>query len=192
MRWNRHSEIEGRHAFLSASKYHWLRYSPEDLIDKYNNSMNAAYGTRLHAWASETIRLGIKQIESHQTLNMYINDAIGFRMEVEQPLVYTENAFGTADAICFRMDPETERFVLRIFDLKNGVNKASGDQLLVYAAFFCLEYKIRPAEIDYDLRIYQNDEIFPIEVTHEDVTQAMGIVVAHDKLIKNYNDRMGV
>ena len=47
---------------------------------------------------------------------------------------------------------------LRIHDLKTGVTPASMDQLLVYAGLFCLEYKVKPASISTELRIYQNNE----------------------------------
>jgi hypothetical protein len=32
---------------------------------------------------------------------MYVNDAIGYNMKVEQPLYYSENCFGHADTLCF-------------------------------------------------------------------------------------------
>ena len=35
MKWNDHHELEGTHAFLSASQYHWLNYTDDILIDRY-------------------------------------------------------------------------------------------------------------------------------------------------------------
>lgn len=84
---------------------------------------------------------------------MYVNDAIGYKMSVEQPLYYSDNCFGTADAISFR------RNTLRIHDLKTGITKASMKQLEAYAAIFCLEYAIDPRDIKIELRIYQNKNV---------------------------------
>lgn len=202
MRWNRHSELKDKHSFLSASKYQWIRYTPETLVERYAKSMDAARGTRLHALAHMLISEGIKLPNTGQTLNMYVNDCIGYRMATEQVLAYippgrvTSNAFGTADAINFTRDPETDIPVLRIFDLKNGVTKASGDQLLVYAAYFCLEYllpvKVRPMDIEFDLRIYQNDAIHYVEMDPEDVVYVMDRIVEYDKLIEKMKEEEGV
>lgn len=40
--------------------------------------------------------------------------------------------------------------MLRIHDLKTGISPVHMDQLLIYAALFCLEYKIKPGSIDTD------------------------------------------
>lgn len=153
MRFNRHSELEGRHAFLSASKYHWVRYSDDKFDKVYTTALAAARGTELHDFAAQAIRLGIKMPRTHTTLNDYVNDALGFRMTPEQVLCFSANAFGTADAISFRKN------ILRIHDLKTGVIPAHMEQLEIYAALFCLEYEIPPHTIDMELRIYQNDDI---------------------------------
>jgi len=147
MIFNQHSDLVGKHAFLSASKYHWINYDEERLASAYDKYLTAARGTRLHALAHDLISLGIKLPNTMQTLNMYVNDCIGYRMTTEQVLFYSDNSFGTCDAIKFR-----DR-LLQIFDLKNGENATKETQLEVYAALFCLEYKVRPGEIDYDLRI---------------------------------------
>lgn len=63
-------------------------------------------------------------------MNMYVNDAISFRMVPEQILFYSENCFGTADTIVFRNG------TLRIHDLKTGVVPAHMEQLEIYAALF--------------------------------------------------------
>ena len=59
-------------------------------------------GTELHFFASECIRLGIKLPKTKATLNMYVNDGIGYHMQEEQMLFYSENCFGTTDTISFR------------------------------------------------------------------------------------------
>ena len=114
MKFNDHSKLNGFHAFLGASKYHWLNYDEDKLRIIYANTQASAMGTRLHAFAAEAIDLGRKQPKNKETLNMYINDAIGFKMTPEVVLFYSENCFGTADAISFRNDK------LRIHDLKTG------------------------------------------------------------------------
>lgn len=182
MHFNDHSLIKGMHAFLSPSNYHWVNYTDEKLESRYLTSMASKRGSELHEFASEAIRLGIKLPKTPATLNAYVNDAIGYRMEPEQPLFYSINCFGTADAIAFR------RNKLRIHDLKTGVTKVSGMQLLVYAALFCLEYGYKPFDISYDLRIYQGNEIAPIEVVPEDVARIMDRIITFDRKINELNE----
>lgn len=187
----RHVEIEGRHAFLSPSKYHWINYDDEKIVAAYDKHMTAALGTRLHTWAAETIRLGIRMPDNSKTINMYVNDCIGYRMWIEQPLVYSDNAFGTSDAIWFGDNPDKESLykqLLRIFDLKNGSSPASKTQLECYAALFCLEYKINPMGLEYDLRIYQNDEIVPFETDPVDISFIMDRIVSADSLIESMKE----
>lgn len=172
MRFNKHSELQGLHAFLSPSQYHWIRYSDEKLEDRFLNAMNAKRGTELHEFAKEAIRLKVK-LQGRNTLAMYVNDAIGYRMTPEQMLFYSPHAFGTTDAISFQI----RKKLLRIFDLKNGVTKVSFDQLLVYCALFCLEYQYKPFELEYDLRIYQSDEILTYEVDPTEVLLIMDRIV---------------
>lgn len=155
MNFNKHLELEGRHAFLGASKYAWIRYTKEKLEESYLNQQAKIHGTELHEFASQCIRLRQKLPSSRKTLNMFVNDAIGYRMESEQILYYSENCFGTADAISFKEKGN----VLRIHDLKTGSTPASMDQLLIYTAIFCLEYNKDPHDLDIELRIYQFDDI---------------------------------
>lgn len=151
MIWNDHSKLEGKHAFLSASKYSWINYDEDKLIETHNNFLAAAQGTALHALAAQCIRLGIKLPKTNATLNLHVNDAIGYKMTPEKILYYSPYCFGTADAISFRKN------MLRIHDLKTGVIPAHMEQLEIYAALFCLEYKKNPADLNIELRIYQNN-----------------------------------
>lgn len=183
MKFNRHTNLEGYHAFLGASKYHWINYSDEKLIATYQNYKATLRGTELHDLASKLIKLGEKLPKSKKTLNMYVNDAIGFKMTPEQVLFYSENCFGTADAITFRRDPKTGRNMLRIHDLKTGTTPAHMEQLLIYAALFCLEYHVKPSDIDIELRIYQSDEIVYMNPTAEDVVPVMDKIITADKII---------
>lgn len=177
MNFNKHSNLEGQHAFLGASKYHWINYSDEKVAEAYSKFLATQKGTVLHEFAAKCIQLGQKLPKSHKTLNMYVNDAIGFRLTPEQILYYSENCFGTADAIGFRNG------LLRIHDLKTGVIPAHMEQLEIYAALFCLEYKIKPAEIEMELRIYQSDEILYHKPTVEDIVPIMDRIVTSDKII---------
>lgn len=113
----------------------------------------AQRGTELHDLAAKLIRLGVPLRQNGTTLSMYVNDAIGYRMRPEQPLVYDKNCFGTPDAVSFR------KKILRIHDLKTGLSLASFKQLKCYTALFCLEYLEDPFKIETELRIYQNDDV---------------------------------
>jgi hypothetical protein len=110
---------------------------------------------------------------------MYVNDAIGFRMTPEQPLFYSKNCFGTADAISFRKN------LLRIHDLKTGVTPASMHQLEIYAALFCLEYSVNPKDISIELRIYQSNEIYIHNPDAEDILEIMDKIAKFDKAIED-------
>lgn len=177
MNFNKHSNLEGQHAFLGASKYHWINYSDEKVAEAYSKFLATQKGTVLHEFAAKCIQLGQKLPKSHKTLNMYVNDAIGFRLTPEQILYYSENCFGTADAIGFRNG------LLRIHDLKTGVIPAHMEQLEIYAALFCLEYKIKLAEIEMELRIYQSDEILYHKPTVEDILPIIDRIITSDKII---------
>ena len=182
MNFNRHLNLEGLHAPFSASQSSWLRYDDNKVREVYLNKQAAMMGTRLHAWAKDTIDLGIKQPRSKKTIYAYVNDAIGFKMNTEVVLYYSDRFFGTADAISFRNN------MLRIHDLKTGKTPVHMEQLLIYAALFCLEYKIKPGEIDIELRIYQNDEILYLNPTAEDVVPIMDKIVHFDKLLKEMEE----
>ena len=177
MNFVRHLNLEGLHAPFSPSQPSWLRYDDDKVIDVYANKKAAELGTRLHAWAKDTIDLGMKQPRSKRTICAYINDAIGFKMSTEVVLFYSERFFGTADSISFRNN------LLRIHDLKTGKTAVKMEQLEIYAALFCLEYKIKPGEIDMELRIYQNDEIVVHNPTAEDILPIMDKIVHLDKLL---------
>ena len=177
MNFNRHGNLKGLHAPFSASKPTWLRYDDNKIVEVYTNLRAAELGTRMHDWAQKTIDLGIKQPRSKKTIYAYVNDAIGYHMSTEVVLVYSERFFGTADAISFRDG------LLRIHDLKTGKNPVKMEQLEVYAALFCLEYCIKPGEIEMELRIYQNDEVLVHKPTAEDILPIMDKIVHTDKLL---------
>jgi hypothetical protein len=143
---------------LGGSNYHWLNYSEEKLITVRRNAIAAQQGTELHDLAERLIRHKIYLPDDGTTLSVYVNDAIRYNMETEVLLKYSDNAFGTADALLF------DGSCLRIHDLKTGVMKSSILQLRIYAAFWCLrEFMISPRftpfDICYVLCIYQNGTV---------------------------------
>ena len=184
MNFIKHSNLEGLHAPFSASQSSWLRYDDEKALSVFRKKKAKEMGTRLHAWAAETIELGIKQPRSKKTIYAYINDAIGFKMSTEVVLYYSNNFFGTADAISFRNN------MLRIHDLKTG-ESGHMEQLEVYAALFCLEYKIKPGEIEIELRVYKNDEVMVYNPTAEDILPIMDTIVHFNKVLEKNNYEEG-
>lgn len=183
MNFNRHSNLEGQHAFLGASKYHWINYDETKVAELYSKFLATQKGTILHDFAAQCIRLGQKLPRSQKTLNMYVNDAVGFKMTPEQILYYSENCFGTADAIAFRNG------LLRIHDLKTGVIPAHMEQLEIYAALFCLEYKVKPGEIEIELRLYQGNDIIFLQPTAEDIVPIMDKIISFDKIINKIKEQ---
>lgn len=178
MNFVKHLDLEGQHAFLGASKYHWINYDESKLAESYTNFRAKEKGTMIHDFAAQCIRLGQKLPRSQKTLNMYVNDAIGYKMIPEQVLYFSENCFGTADAIAFRNN------FLRIHDLKTGTIPAHMEQLLIYTALFCLEYKTRPSDIDIELRIYQSDEVLVHNPEVDEIAPIMDKIITFDKVIK--------
>ena len=178
--------LEGQHAFLGASKYHWINYDENKVVESYKKYLATQKGTVLHEFAAQCIRIGQKLPRSQKTLNMYVNDAIGYKMTPEQVLFYSENCFGTADAISFRDN------LLRIHDLKTGVVvKAHMEQLMIYAALFCLEYNIKPANIDIELRLYQSNEIEIYNPGLDEIAPIIDKIISFDKIIKKIQEQEG-
>ena len=187
MIFTKHSNLEGLHAPFGASQSAWLRYDDEKILTTYNNMKAKEMGTRLHAWAKETIDLGIKQPRSKKTIYAYVNDAIGFKMSTAVVLYHSDYFFGTADAISFRKN------VLRIHDLKTGKRgkiKDHIEQLEIYAALFCLEYRIKPGDIEMELRVYKEDEVLVHKPTAEDILPIMDKIVHANKILERFYEEL--
>jgi len=104
-------------------------------------------------------------------------------MTPEQILYYSPNCFGTTDTISFR-----NRF-LRIHDYKSGATLAKMEQLRVYTALFCLEYKVKPSEIDIELRIYQNNEVLYEHPEVDIILPIMDRIITFDKIITKIREQ---
>lgn len=167
----------GRHAFLSPSNNSWVNYDDEKLARVFFAQEAARRGTEYHELACRLIGMGVKLPDVPKTLNMHVNDAIGYRMTPEHTLYYSENCFGTADTCGF------DGTILRIHDLKMGANEASFVQLFIYVAIFCLEYEQDPRRIAIETRIYQNDMV---KIENPDPADILHIM----EKIKFFNKRL--
>lgn len=195
MRWNDHWRLEGKHAYLGASKHHWLNYDVEKLRKNYENHRKAQEGTELHELAKTLIKKRVKLYGKH-TLAAYVNDAIGFKMDPEVVLAYQPDSnvdpvlFGTCDAI--KYDPRNK--VLRIHDLKTGIHPGHFNQLMIYAVLFFLEYgalyRIKPHDVQIELRIYQNDQTIRKVADPDDVVKFMEKAKHDEKLVREWQEVM--
>ena len=211
MIWFDHSKDtpSGAHALLSGSRYSWFNYDEEKLFNYVASTYAASIGTAIHDVAARLIKHQMKVSKaSAKTVIMlelldkkiprafidverylenfvaYVNDAVGFGMRPEQVLRYSENAFGTADAILF----DEKKKVLRIHDYKSGVTQPCLRQLEIYAAFFCLEYHVQPKDISIELRIYWNGQIITGLPTAADIVPIMDKIITFDNFIKNLKE----
>lgn len=211
MNFNEHSNLRGKHALFSPSSYYWLQDTEEDAIKRFCSSYASQIGTIIHELAYDYIRFGVKMTkfdkkqiplallkngipplvvdrynldDVFENLMIYVNDAVGFRMTPEVTLVYSEYVFGTTDAICY----DERNKLLRIHDLKNGVTKAKIDQLMIYDALFFLEYgpilRIRPEDVQQELRIYQGGEIFYHNPIPDDTIMVMEQIKNIDNIMQ--------
>ena len=206
MNWNQHRNLEGSHAFLSASKYSWLTKTNEEIVQSYTNSFAQSIGTLSHAFAADYIRFREKLKKSDsRTLKMdlmrrgipeyaidirsffptvmrYVNDSIDYMMDPEVLLYYSDLCFGTADSI------QVSNGVLRIHDLKTGTTVAKIDQLKIYAALFYLEYGQKPERLRTELRIYQSDDILVHEPEVEEIREVMDAIVEKDRVLQKLKE----
>ena len=207
MNFNRHLQQEGKHAVLSASSWRWLNDDLDSLKRRICSQYAQSIGTILHSIAYKHILYRIK-LNKYDKKNImlellangvprmvidtldfdsifdnfmvYVNDGVGFRMYPEVVLYYSDNFFGTTDAISFNED---ER-ILRIHDYKSGVIPAHIEQLEIYAALFCLEYRFKPHEIETHLRIYQNNEVLCHDPEPEEIKGVIDTIITFDKFLK--------
>lgn len=177
MIWNKHFDLEGKHAFLGASKYHWINYDEEKIKESYENHLRVLMGTELHELAAKLIEFRQKLPEDGETLSMYVNDAIDIGMSPEVLLKYSDFCFGTTDAIYYQSGK------LIIHDLKTGTIPAHMEQLMIYAALFCLEYNHTPADLDITLRIYQSREVKEFKPEADNIVPIMDRIILFDNIL---------
>jgi len=209
MNWNKHSNLVGKHALFNPSGYSWLNYGTDEeslelIFRRYKAQYATVIGTTLHEYAEKRIKYRLRMYKTDKNdvmmylldkglpmsvidldskfdnLKRYVNDAIGFQMDSEVLLYYSDNCFGTTDAIYFR-DKE-----LRIHDYKSGVTPAHIEQPLIYSALFCLEYGVKPMDISTHLRIYQSDEIIESDPDPMDIQTAMNQIITLDKIVSKW------
>lgn len=209
MIFNDHSKLEGMHAFLGASKFNWINWSDEILEKRYYGRYAQQLGTAIHELAKDLILSRTRLSKSDKKLitlflhregiprgaydaeliltNLipFVNDAIGYHMSPEVILFHSMNCFGTTDAISF----SEKQKILRIHDLKTGVVKGHIEQLLVYAALFCLEYRKKPKDFTTELRIYQNLEVLIHIPEPEEIEKFMYFITSRNELVKNLIER---
>ena len=178
MRFKKHLHLEGQHAFLSPSTYHWINYDEQKLAFRYKTMRAALEGMEQHRYAAIAIEEREFQDDETTTVGMYINQCIQYRMSAEIVLYYSPNAYGTVDAIAYRYRR------LRISDLKTGVTRTYEHQLEVYAALFCLEYGIDPFSMrGIELRIYQDRECREYVGDPVLIKRIMDKIVAFDQIL---------
>jgi hypothetical protein len=205
----RHSELEGRHAILSPSSWRWLNDDEESFTKRLCSQYLSDIGTILHDVARKHIQHCIKLNKYDKknimlelvdrgipafvvdTINLdamydnlmrYVNDCVAFKMTPEVVLCFSRNCYGTTDAIHYN----EETHFLRIHDYKSGTTPAHMEQLMIYVALFCLEYKIKPGELDgIECRLYQNDDVEIENPTAEDIVPIMDHIIHLDKLLAN-------
>lgn len=182
MRFNNHSrrKLKDKHSFLSPSKYSWIRYDDDKLARMFTEELQRMRGAREHAFAAEAISLGHRMPDVKKTMNMYVNDALGYRLSPEVELYWSDWCFGTADAIGYSNVDNT----LRVFDLKTGRTATKIDQLMIYAALFCLEYEMRPFDITIELRIYQGNQARIYDPTADEIFHIMDRIVTGTRIIE--------
>ena len=142
------------------------------IYEKYKKDRNK-YGLRLIE------HLNYIPKEVFETVKFYINDGIGYKMTVEQPVVYSDKIYGTIDSVCFKDN------LLRIHDLKTGSHEADMEQLEIYAALFCLEYDFRPTELEFELRLYQWDGLVVHNPTVENLLPIIDAIITTNKIAAN-------
>lgn len=181
MRFNRHSELDDRHSLLSPSKYAWLRYDDQKIERMYMEHLAHLRGTEEHEFAARAIKLGHWMPDEDKTMNLYVNDCIGWRMKPEVALFWSDFCFGKADALGFK---ESE-MILRVSDLKTGKTPTKFDQLIIYAGLFCLEYEYpKPWELEIELRIYQGNAVKLYIPDPDEVFHAMDRILTGTRLLE--------
>lgn len=207
MTFTKHSDKVGKHAMLSPSSWRWVRDTPDELIKRLASQYMPVIGTNLHEIACKHIKYCIKMNKYDrknvllellakgvpsiildaldfdlifENLMLYVNDCIGFKMTPEVVLMYSDNMWGSTDAICF----DERAHMLRIHDYKSGFGQVYMEQVMIYEALFCLEYQVRPEDIENELRIYQANSILYHNPTPDEINEIMDQIVMGDRILQ--------
>jgi hypothetical protein len=207
--WNDHHQLAGKHALMGGSNYHWLNWTNDNFEDHFFSMFSTEMGTALHELASSCIKSGtrLNKGDRHivdltlyragipasefdteailQNLIPFVNDAIGFHMDSEVILYYSQYCFGTADAVS--MDDKNR--ILRVHDYKSGSTTAHMEQLMIYAALFCLEYHRHPKNFVTKLRIYQNMEIVESVPDPSEIESIMNLIIERNARVLKIIER---
>lgn len=207
--WNDHHLLTGKHALMGGSNFHWLNWTNENFEERYYAHFSTDMGTSLHQLASDCIKSRTKLNKGDRhiidltlykagipssafdteaiLMNMipFVNDAIGFHMDSEILLYYSPYCFGTADAIGF----DERNRILRIHDYKSGTTPAHIEQLMIYAALFCLEYHKHPKNFVTKLRIYQSMDIVEVVPEPAEIEAIMNIIITRSRQIDKFRER---
>jgi hypothetical protein len=119
--------------------------------------------------------------EVYPTIKMFVNDCIGFGMESEKKVTYSDLFWGTSDAI------KLDKNKLMVFDLKTGSRPAKEPQVFIYAALFCLENHLKPNNVTIETRIYQNAEIISTVPEPGDIQAIMEKIIHLDSLATKFD-----
>ena len=206
MNFNKHFQLEGKHALLSASSWRWINDDTETLTKRIRSQYAPEIGTLLHDIARKHIQYRIKMNKydkktvmlelldkgipgfiidaldfdaMFENLMNYVNDGVGYKMQPEVVLCYSDNFFGTADTIAYS---ERDKF-LRIHDYKSGTTPAHMEQLMIYTALFCLEYRMKPSDFESELRIYQNGDVIYHNPAADEITPIIDKIVTLDNFL---------
>jgi hypothetical protein len=71
MRFNKHTKIQGEHAFLSPSNYHWINYTIGRLAERWTAAQASAWGVAQHEYAMTEIRAG--RLSDHVGILGYVH-----------------------------------------------------------------------------------------------------------------------
>ena len=82
--------------------------------------------------------------------------------------------------------------MLKVFDLKTGMVPAHVEQLLIYNALFCLEYKYEPKHLDIEDRIYQTGQIIAVQPDPNDIKAICNQIIEFDSIINEVKKEEGL
>lgn len=151
------------------------------IFSKYSYVDSKTMETRLGYYGSTLLHF-MKYLpeETFGTIKTYVNDCVAAKMDTEVRIEFSENFFGTADAI--RFDDKT----LKVFDLKTGVMPAKIEQPIIYACLYLLSNRIDPKQVPVEVRIYQNNDILQATPGPEDLIPIMNKIIHFDNIMNEY------